>query len=75
MGGIRIENVKTRHNFADAVHHSLGYAAGRHSLFYTLAIVATTFYFVPELRAFKNSPNPATPLEKPHGLEHNSEHD
>ena len=24
---------------------------------YALAIVATTFYFVPELRAFKNSPN------------------
>ena len=24
---------------------------------YALAIVATTFYFVPELRAFKNSPH------------------
>ncbi len=78
---------------------------------YPLAIVATAFYFVPELRAFKNSPNLAvspaewfargqrwqklswlrgtvmylgmvplllalaTPLEKPYGLKHNSEHD
>jgi len=78
---------------------------------YALALVATTFYFVPELQAFKNSPHLAvspaewfargqrwqklswlrgtvmylgmvplllalaTPLEKPHGLEHNSEHD